>query len=201
MNPDRLVLWSRLDVQGMDACRFRSGPGGWLLDGAAVFAAEKGVAKLEYQVECSDDWSTRTAAVNGWIGEHSLTLQIERRPSGWRVNGVPAGVFSGLVDVDLGFTPATNTCAIRRLGLHPGREAETTAVWLDPEDWSVKPLRQVYRRISETAYAYSSPVHGYHAELVVDLFGIVLEYPGLWSASRQDNRVNEIKSEGNNAQR
>lgn len=83
-------------------------------------------------------------------------------------------------DIDLGFTPATNTNALRRMELKVGQAARTTALWLDTEDWSLKPLTQTYERLSETVYRYRSPRHAYEAELSVDPFGIVLDYPGLW---------------------
>ena len=85
-----------------------------------------------------------------------------------------------VVDVDLGFTPATNTNAIKRLSLEIGAEVETTAVWLDIDDWSFKPLRQIYKRLSATELAYCSPSHEYDAILQIDDFDIIRHYPALW---------------------
>jgi uncharacterized protein len=70
--------------------------------------------------------------------------------------------------------------ALNRLRLEIGATARTTGVWLDPDDWAVKPLVQIYRRASATGYAYASPMHDYSAELVVDTSGLVRSYPGLW---------------------
>jgi len=41
------------------------------------------------------------------------------------------GGVDALRDIDLGFTPATNMNAIKRLQLPIGEHAEFTAVWLD----------------------------------------------------------------------
>ena len=98
----------------------------------------------------------------------------------WSVNGGDDNALAGLEDIDLGFTPASNTNAIRRLNLAEGEEAESVAVWLDTEDWNVKPLRQSYCRVGGSAYDYKSPMHDYRATLLVDDFGAVREYPGLW---------------------
>lgn len=84
---------------------------------------------------------------------------VERsRASGWQAGGIQVEGMSTLKDIDLGFTPATNTSAIRRLGLRPGEETETTALWLDTADWTLKHLRQVYRCISETVFVTNLPV-------------------------------------------
>jgi hypothetical protein len=63
-------------------------------------------------------------------------------------NDRPIDLTGGLLDVDLGFTPASNTNAIRRLDLGIGETTETIAVWLDTADWTVKPLTQSYERLS-----------------------------------------------------
>lgn len=71
----------------------------------------------------------------------------------WTVDGVEIDGVRGLLGIDLGFKPATNTDAIRRLGHAIGEEVETTAVWLDVDEWCFKPLRQVYRRLTDREYA------------------------------------------------
>ena len=112
-----------------------------------------------------------------------MDVESSRTGSDWTVRGVPVVAdVSGAGDVDLGFTPATNTNAIRRLSLAVGEAAETTALWLDVDNWSVKPLRQTYRRIDATQYEYASPDHGFSAVLDVNGAGLVTTYPDLWIA-------------------
>ena len=180
------VLWNRLDQEGMDACRIRAADEGWAIEGTAVFGDDENpVVNLSYRLLCESDWRTRGADVHGWIGNRDWCLQITRRPDGiWMANDHPIDLTGGLLDVDLGFTPASNTNAIRRLDLGIGEKVETIAVWLDMADWTMKPLTQTYERLSLTVYAYESLQHGYKAELQVNTFGIVLDYPGLWKAER-----------------
>lgn len=187
MTIERAVIWKRLDVPGMDACQFRSVPEGWEISGTAIFVSDGCPAKLAYEVACRNDWSTRSARVSGWIGKRSISLNLERPDAGdWRINGV-AKHGAALADVDLGFTPATNTNAIRRLELPVGLEVETTALWLDTSDWELKPLRQTYQRKSNRILAYASPLHGYEADIEIDAFGVVVNYPGLWEAVRSES--------------
>ncbi len=179
----RRVVWRRLDVEGMDACAFDPDRSGHILSGAALCVEDAEPARFEYRVSCDSDWASRSARVTGWQGAARREVSLSRDPRGiWTVDGHEIDWATGLLDIDLGFTPATNTNAIKRLGLAIGDEVETTAIWLDAGDWRVKPLRQAYRRLSETEFLYLSPDHDYSARLVVDDFGIVRLYPRLWTA-------------------
>lgn len=179
------VLWRRLDTKGMDACCISSGDDGWEIEGTSIFEDGTRVANLSYRLSCAGDWSTKAAEVRGWIGDDRLSIGIRKHSDDvWIANGRHVALTNGLLDVDLGFTPASNTNAIRRLNLDVGDEAQTVAVWLDTEDWTFKPLTQAYERISPTGFAYKSPAHNYEAELQVSGAGVVLDYPGLWKSER-----------------
>lgn len=179
----RTALWRRIDREGMDACFFDHSGAGYLISGTALYLERGGTAKFDYKVHCDADWSSRSARVNGWIGSRKKTLALSRDPEGrWIIDGDMIPDADGLLDIDLGFTPATNTNAIKRLGLEVGEHVETTAIWLDTHDWCFKPLRQVYEKLSDTEFAYRSPAHNYSAKLVADAFGIIRDYPELWSA-------------------
>lgn len=176
---DKTILWRRIDQPGHDACRFGRLDDGWVIEGHAVFHENEAVS-LAYRLDCDASWTTRAARVVGWLGKRELDLDIRRHGDSWTLNSKPVDIRSA--DVDLGFTPATNTNAMRRLDLAVGEEVETTALWLDTTDWTLKPLPQTYRRLSATRHAYVSPLHDFRAELETDDFGVILDYPGLWRA-------------------
>ena len=118
------ILWRRLDVEGHDACLLSQGDGGHSLQGQAIFVQDGKPCCLAYEVICDAGWRTRSARVDGFLGMRKLHYAIERRADGeWTLNGEPQRDVTGLVDVDLGFTPASNLLAIRRFDLGVG---ETT---------------------------------------------------------------------------
>ncbi|WP_322864773.1 putative glycolipid-binding domain-containing protein (plasmid) [Aquicoccus sp. G2-2] len=179
------ILWKRLDQEGHDACRFAKTAGGWTIEGAAVFEHDGNPANLAYRLVCDQQWTSLEASVSGWIGRSNIRINIERADDdGWCVNGKKNKALAGLKDIDVGFTPASNTNAIRRLNLSESDEAKSVAVWLDTADWTIKPLPQTYRRVHGHAYEYTSPQHDYRATLLVDGFGAVTDYPGLWVMRR-----------------
>lgn len=179
------ILWTCLDKDGHDACRIVRDAAGWTLQGAAVCRQAGQVAHLGYRLHCDPQWSSIRATVDGWVGSRNMGVEIVRTAPGcWLVNGRVEPSLAGLQDIDLGFTPASNTSAIRRLNLKDGETAGCVAVWLDSADWEVKALHQTYRRIHAHAYDYSAPGLDFRATLAVDDFGVVTEYPGLWQAAR-----------------
>lgn len=182
-NSTQCVLWQCLDISGMDTCRFTKTPGGWQISGTAIHSEKGQINHLSYQLHCDTGWRCLFARVAGWTGATDRAVEFLLNDAGnWMVNGTALEGIDGLQDIDLGFTPATNTNAIRRLALQPGQRTETTALWLDTGDWTVKPLRQIYHRLTADRYAYVSPDHDYQTELLVDGFGIITEYPTLWRA-------------------
>ncbi|MEN3791791.1 putative glycolipid-binding domain-containing protein [Fulvimarina sp. MAC3] len=182
-----VVLWRRLDVEGHDACRYLNTSDGWAVEGTAVFEHAGTAACLTYRLLCDREWRSRSAAVSGWIGERRFELALERENEAeWRINGLLDTSMTGLNDIDLGFTPASNTNAIRRLELSEGSKAESVAVWLDTEDWIVKRLPQSYNCTGARTFDYASPRHDYHATLLIDDFGAVIDYPHLWTRESRD---------------
>jgi hypothetical protein len=178
------VLWRRLDVPGHDACRLEQTAGGWAVDGAAVFSEDGLPARLAYRVDCDDAWRSTRGVVQGWLGARSIALEVARTSGGgWTLDGRAVTGLEPCVDLDLGFTPATNLLQLRRIGLFPGDAADVPVAWLDAAAGTLDLLQQRYERRSETTYWYGAPGFRYAALLEVGPDGFVRRYPGLWEAA------------------
>lgn len=175
-----LILWRRLDLPGHDACELRFASGEWHLEGAVVWRAPSGPAHLAYSVSCGEDWLARSARILGRAGGREISLSIRRGAGGeWRVNGDEVPGSHGLSDLDLGFTPATNTLPLRRLrGAGAG---DSAAACLDPSDWRLRPLHQTYRREADGRWHYEAAEAGFQTVLAVDGHGFVTDYPDFWT--------------------
>jgi uncharacterized protein len=175
------ILWRRLDTPGHDACRLEEGDAGWRLEGTAVFREGGAPALLKYWLACDRAWHTRGGRVHGWLGEQSVDLTIARTAEGvWTLNGVIVPGLERYVDLDLGFTPATNLPQLRRLALTKGQSAEAPVAWLDVPSGTLSVLPQRYERRSQTIYWYEAPSVGYADLLEVGPTGFIHSYPGLW---------------------
>ena len=181
------ILWNRLDTPGHDACRLIEKHGGWELEGTAVFVKTGMPARLDYNVACDASWRTRWGRVRGWIGARALDLYIARTSAGaWILNGEEVLASMECVDLDLGFTPATNLIALRRLDLPVGQRATTFTAWLDESSGRLEVLEQTYRHQPGGGYAYEVPRFQYKAVLEVDSHGFVRRYPTLWEAVSEE---------------
>ena len=177
------ALWRRLDTPGHDACLLEPAEGGWRLAGTAVYRLGDAPARLDYHVACDHAWRTVDGAVHGWVGEQAVELTVAHSTEGgWLLNGAPASGLDGCLDLDFGFTPATNALQLRRLALRLGDAAEVPVAWLDVPGGTLTRLDQHYRRTADEAYAYKAPQFDYRAVLEIAPSGFARRYPELWEA-------------------
>ena len=175
------ALWERLDVPGHDTCRVTRDDDGWTLQGAAVFQHEFGPALLNYRVVCDSEWKCRSGEVRGSIGSRDYHLAIERTTEGsWFLNRILVPGLQNCVDLDFGFTPATNCTQLRRINLKIDEKAAFEVAWIDVPECRLHPLPQYYERRSSSTYWYESPTADYAESLRIAESGFVREYPRLW---------------------
>jgi uncharacterized protein len=181
VSTESMILWRRLDHPGHEIAELGAIDGGWRLAGVALVAYEKKPCALEYRIECDAAWQTRTVHIRGHIDGVAASLELSRSPQGvWHMNGAPVPEVQGCIDVDLGFSPATNLLPIRRLSLAIGGRADVHAAWVRFPELTLEVLEQTYTRMSVEKYIYESAGGRFKRELLVNVDGFVLDYPGLW---------------------
>lgn len=173
------AFWKRIDVPGHDAALLVENGMGHSLMGMTVFQHEGRPACLNYSVELEPDWTTRSGRVTGFVASETVDVIIERRADGWYLNGEPQGL-AHLVDLDYGFTPATNLQQIQRLQLPIGKRVEVPVAWFDVGSMKLIELPQVYEKRDDLTYPYEGPMFGYKAVLELAPSGFARVYPELW---------------------
>ncbi len=177
------ILWRRLDTPGHEAAQIIRRPAGWEISGAAVFSHGQQPCLLNYQIRCDPAWRTIAAQVSGWVGDNMVAVELQVEAAGrWALNGNEVAVVRGCLDLDLNFSPSTNTLPLRRLELAIGQSAVVKAAWLRFPDFRLEPLDQVYRRLDENTYRYESGGGRFVVQLKVNAAGFILDYPNYWSA-------------------
>ena len=148
---------------------------------------------MQYAISVDADWRTTSARVRGRsrLGEHEVRITGDGAGH-WQINGVPAPELDGCLDVDLESSACTNTAPVHRLGLPIGAGADAPAVYVRALDLRVERLEQEYLRIADDGarqrFDYRSPGFDFACELVYDEAGLVLEYPGIATASAVTSR-------------
>jgi hypothetical protein len=171
------VLWQASDG-GSEVCILEPAGRGWRLRGTVLTHEASRPIELRYAVTVDSVWATTEVEVLVSFagGEPRELAELGALWSG--AERPPE--FADCVDVDLSFTPATNTLPIRRLGLDVGDEAEIRVAWLVWPVLTVRPVRQRYARLAKDRYRYTQD--DFEAVLTVDEHGLVLDYEGLWRA-------------------
>jgi hypothetical protein len=122
------ILWHRLDQPGHESAALFSQPPGWRLAGTAVFTNDHQPCRLDYSILCDAEWHTIAARVAGWVGEEQVELEISvDKVHNWWMNGMANPAVAGCLDLDLNFSPVTNTLPLHRLGLAIGQAADVKA--------------------------------------------------------------------------
>ena len=177
------ILWRCFAFPGHEVCHMSAKDSRWHLEGTALFSHEQRPCRLDYQISCDSAWRTLSARVEGWLGNTIVSIHMRTDPTHhWWLNEVEQPEVMGCIDLDLNFSPSTNTLPIRRLDLAVGCTANVNAAWLRFPSFRLEPLPQQYRRLGETAYRYESAGGQFVANLEVNRSGFVVNYPGLWQS-------------------
>jgi hypothetical protein len=137
--------------------------------------------EIDYVVEARSDWSTRSARVS--IPAMATLFEVEVSPRGrWVIDGAHRPDLDGALDIDLGWTPATNTLPIRRLPFKRGITVATRVGWLKWSELVFMKAEQSYTKHADRRWTYASG--NFSADLVVDQLGVVIDYgaPPIWRA-------------------
>lgn len=179
------IRWRRLDQPARESASLARTAEGWELAGRVEGSDERGRHySLHYRVRVDDTWCTRSALVEGTHGGAAVRVRLSRHAETgvWTRDDVEVPAVAGCIDVDLGFTPATNTLPIRRLALVVGDSAAMRAAWLRFPSFELEALDQLYTREASDRYRYESGGGRFRAELEVDAAGLVTRYGDYWIA-------------------
>lgn len=176
------VLWQWLLRPGLERFELLRANDEWTLRGTIVAQSDRGPSVVSYSIVCDREWRTRSAnvAIADDSGENAIVIAAS--DGRWLVNGAHAPQVDGCVDIDLGWSPSTNTLPIRRRNLSVGASSgPLTMAWVRFPELTVEMLPQEYVRLAERRYRYISRGGSFQADLDVDDDGVVIDYEGIWS--------------------
>jgi len=183
------IVWQRLDVVGAEWCEVARTPEGIRIEGVALVGIDGDGHRIDYHLALDAAGRTRSVRIGARAGDHrSLELDADGE-GGWRVDGVvlDVGARGGdasppVLDVDLGFSPLTNSLPVWRFGPDTpvGSEQTIRVAWVLYPSLEVLVGTQSYTRLRERSWRYRST--GFVADLELDTDGLVDTYAGYWRA-------------------
>jgi len=177
----RTGLWQWLQGPGFERFELLRARDQWILLGTILTVFEGGPAEAHYEIVCDRTWRTRSAEISTSDGNNERRLRVQTKNGRWYENDQPNETVNGCIDIDLGWSPSTNTLPIRRLRLEVGQSSgPVMAAWVRFPDLTLQPLSQAYVRVSDQQYRYSSRGETFVAQITVDDEDLVLDYEGFW---------------------
>jgi hypothetical protein len=170
---------------GLERFEFVRAGDEWIFRGTILALAGNAAAEARYEIACDQLFRTKRANILLRDSTGERTLKIEARDGRWFENGRENQTVNGAIDIDLGWSPSTNTLPIRRLNLEIGQTSgEFSAAWVRFPELTLQPLPQEYFRLADRQYRYSSRGGAFVANLLVDDDDLVLDYAGFWRRIR-----------------
>jgi uncharacterized protein len=168
------LLWQSPRLSSIEHFSYRPALDAATLSGTVVLPREGKPTTIQYQVVVDQDWKVRTSTstIRDRDGETLVTITADEEC--WWVDGTQRDDLAGCTDLDLGWTPSTNTLPIRRTRLAVGEMTTIRAAWVTFPDLIVRPAHQRYRRTGQLTWMYESG--DFAAELTTNPSGFVQQY-------------------------
>jgi uncharacterized protein len=195
------LFWRRLDTAGCEQalCTFRSG----LRVRGAMLAATPVPYAGRYELYTDETWTTARCEVTVEGAGFARSVRLERAAGRWRVTATEQGnlgaalhaagrpptdqpgceepeSLDAALDVDLSYSPLTNTLPIRRLRMLDGDAGASHTIhvaWILLPSLEVVDSSQTYEVIGDRRIRFVSGT--FSTELDVDEHGYVRHYPEL----------------------
>jgi len=186
------VLWHCAELASSEHALVQVRGASMSAEGVAALVLDDQPCDVSYRVDVAALTASCIADVRTPAG--SRRIELSNRNGSWTVDGEDAPHLAGCTEVDLGWTPATNTTAIRRLGLQVGQQGTARVAWLRFPELVVEAADQRYTRLADDRWRFESD--GFQAEIeadpatgIVRAYGVDLWRAVAWSAIDVDEEI------------
>src|SRR5436853_3866375 len=130
MGTRRWILWQGLITPSMERFIASAAAGGFEFSGLIMQAHKEIPCVVRYAIEVDAAWRTRKVEVEFEDGGQRRIALATDGEGNWSYDSQRPGQVAGCIDVDLEWSPSTNTLPIRRLALGPGETRSLAAAWV-----------------------------------------------------------------------
>lgn len=180
-----IVQWDSWEGNEVDHCSFVKNADSFVIEGVVIGNRSEGYA-AHYHVRADNGFCTREVRVE-FVGGPRLHLSADGKGNWFdMIGGHPVPGLAGCLDVDIAATPATNTLPIKRLALKEQATHDILVAYIPLAtgiecDLVPRVMAQNYTcLIQGKRYRYESAPNGFTAELQVDRYDVVLDYPEMF---------------------
>lgn len=185
------LIWRSEETPGFEHVRIDESHPEWtVFDSMFVREHEGEVRRGGYTLVVDKAWRTLELRIMVEQAPGSMIAQhlLASSDGSWTdADNNPIPELDGCIDVDIQWSPLTNTLPVRRLDLQQGQEVDIRVVYIGLPEFGIRPMTQTYSRVDASRVRYQSETRTFVRDLVVDDEGYVVDYPDLfqrmWLAS------------------
>lgn len=186
---ERSILWRALAWPGCEHLRLGELDNAIVADGLIVAGGDQGPFRFHYHVTLDKRWRFRRLEVFDPYATPSGSVEpmfeLIQSAGGWNQCGFESSPeLNGCTDIDITASPFTNTLPIRRLDLDVGESSEIDVAYVWVPEMVLDRKSQRYTRLEPEGgfdrYRFESLDSGFAADITVDDWGLVMDYPGLF---------------------
>lgn len=133
-----------------------------------------------YKIDIDKDWHVRAFKIRSIDGRKRSYRSP--KPGRWHDGeGKHLPQFDGCIDIDLSFTPFTNTLPVRRMPFAKGEAREFSMLWMPVDTLDPIVDKQRYTCLTPgRTFRYEAVDGSFTADVDFDPYGLVMNYPGLF---------------------
>lgn len=178
------LIWRSEEEPGFEHVRIDAGHPEWtVFDSMFVRESEGHVRRGGYTLVVDKAWRTLELRImveqapGSMVARHLLASGdgIWTDADGHAIPGL-----DGCIDVDIQWSPLTNTLPVRRLDMRDVAETDIRVAYVALPGLDIRPMTQTYSRVDSSTIRYQSETRSFVRDLVVDDEGYVIAYPGLF---------------------
>jgi hypothetical protein len=177
-------MWASHEYPGYEHVRIDDGHPKWtVFDSMVVRVHDSEVRRGGYTLIVDKAWRTLEIRLmveqspGQMIAQHLLATG----DGTWSdAEGRHLPALDGCIDIDIAWTPLTNTLPIRRLNLQPGQREDISVVFFEMPSLEFDVWQQQYTGLDSEHVRYESVASGFQRDLTIDDEGFVVDYPDLF---------------------
>jgi hypothetical protein len=191
----RFCVWAGVEEWSVEAASVDLRAGGMTATGTQL-GARPVPYRIDYRLDacagfvtsevdltaCGEGWRRRLVLRRSATGAWSADVEDAGDPPGGAWDGGHPDLAEAL-DVDVAFSPLTNSMPILRHGLHRQGSRDFVMAWVAVPDLRVRASRQRYEHVRAdergATVRFVEPDSDFTAELALDPDGLLVDYPGL----------------------
>lgn len=175
------LLWRGVEYYSLENCLVSIGNIGNKINSTIVGCYQDKIYTIAYHMETDATWQTHFVEIEYSINDKQNKIILRKESDNyWLLNNSRADLFKHCTDVDIAVTPFTNSLPINRLQLSLQEEKKIRLIYINILNNEVKAVEQSYRRVADSKYLYQNIPNDFEAEIEVDEYGFVVDYPSLF---------------------